>query len=131
MNNFHKLSLLSFLGGIVFFSIGVLTGEVELGFFLFLPFIIGSGFISFLGVILVIVSIFLFMYGFVYENNDYSSNQFKDSFESKTNKSVKGGGIVLIGPIPIIFGTNFRITIIMIIISLLILLLIFLNFVYF
>jgi len=131
MNNFHKLSLLTLIVGFVFFSIGVLTGEVEVGFFLFFPFLIGSGFISFLGLILVFFSIFLFIYGFVNTNLEFANKQFEVDSEPKTNKKLKGGGIVLIGPIPIVFGTNLKITIMIIIITLIILLFIFLNCSYF
>ena len=42
-----------------------------------------------------------------------------DEYDSEHQKktSVKGGGVVLIGPIPIIFGSNWKIAIVMIILA--------------
>ena len=58
-----------------------------------------------------------------------SDLEFNDSSEEK-NKKVKGGGIVLIGPIPIVFGTSWKIMLILMILAIVIifLLLLFLSF---
>ncbi len=131
MNNIHKLSLLSFIGGFIFFSIGALTGEVDVGFFLIFPFLISSGIISTFGIILVFISILLFIFGFVFRKDDYFNDQFERTGEIRDKKTMKGGGVILIGPIPIIFGSNSKITIIMMILAMLIIFFYFLFFRFF
>lgn len=129
MNNFHKLSLFSFIGGFVFFSIGAITGEVEVGFFLIVPFLIGSGIISTLGVILIFISILLFIFGFAIGKEDYFNEQFERTPKIKDKKTVRSGGVVLIGPIPILFGSNWKITLTMMILAVIIILITFLFFI--
>ncbi len=131
MNNIHKLSLLSFIGGFIFFSIGALTGEVDVGFFLIFPFLISSGIISTFGIILVFISILLFIFGFAFREDDYFNDQFERTGEIRDKKTMKGGGVILIGPIPIIFGSNSKITIIMMILAMLIIFFYFLFFRFF
>jgi len=128
MNNLHKLSLISFIGGFIFFSIGAVTGEVEVGFFLIFPFLIGSGIFSTFGIILVFISILLFIFGFAFGRKYNFNEQFERTGKIKEKKTMRGGGVVLIGPIPIVFGSNWKITIIMMIIAVLIILFYFLFF---
>lgn len=130
MNNLHKLSLLSFIGGFIFFLIGALAGEVEVGFFLIFPFLVGSGIIPTFGIILIFISILLFIFGFAIRE-DYFNEQSKRTGEIKDKKIIRGGGVILIGPIPIIFGSNWKITIIMMILAVLIILFYFLFFNFF
>lgn len=120
MNKYHLLSLVFFISGIVFFAIGVLSGEVETGFVVVFPFLVGSGLNAFLGFILVFVAILLFMFGFVSSATTSGSlhvdNEDEDVYPRK-KKSVKGGGVVIIGPIPIIFGSSWKIAVIMMIVA--------------
>lgn len=43
MNRRHLLPLVFFISGIVFFSLGILTKEMEIGVVLIFPFMVGSG----------------------------------------------------------------------------------------
>jgi len=117
MNKFHFLSSFCLVLGIVFLFIGFLSGDIEAGIILILPFISGSGIFGFLGFIFILVSFFLFLFGLtsLFQDDFYKT---EDS-EFKTNKkpSVKGGGVVLIGPIPIIFGSSWKIAIISVILA--------------
>ena len=120
MNRFHIFSLICFVFGITFFILAFFLGEAEGGIFIVFPFIVGSGILPFLGFICFFIAIILFSYGFIENNLRYNSDlDFSDSSKIKNNK-VKGGGIVLIGPIPIIFGTSWKITLILLILAILI-----------
>ncbi len=117
MNKFQVLSLVCFILGIVFFIIGFLTGETKGGIFIVFPFIIGSGIFSLLGFIFIFIAIISFIFKFTtYIKPDKIKNE-NDELQPKKKTSIKGGGIVLIGPIPIIFGSNWKIVIVLLIIA--------------
>ncbi|HEC80865.1 MAG TPA: DUF131 domain-containing protein [Thermoplasmatales archaeon] len=122
MNKYHLLSVVFFIIGIVFFSLGVMFGEVETGFFLVFPFLVGSGIYAFLGFILVFVAMLLFMFGFVeiatVEPIDFHSETEEERYPPMKT-SVKGGGVILIGPIPIVFSSNWKIAVVLMIVAML------------
>jgi len=126
MNKFHFFSLFCLFAGIVFFFLGFLSGDVKTGFFIIFPFLSGSGINAFLGFVLIIIAIFLFMLGF---SNYNEIDEFQtDKFQDRTNKksSLKAGGVVLIGPIPIVFASNYKIAIVLMIIAIILVVLLFL-----
>jgi uncharacterized protein (TIGR00304 family) len=118
MNKFHILSLICFILGIAFFLIGFLTGEAEGGLFIVFPFIVGSGFFPLLGFIFILIAIFSFIFGLSTYKTPDENQIFNDELQSKKKTSVKGGGVVLIGPIPIVFGSSWKIAIVLMIIAL-------------
>jgi uncharacterized protein (TIGR00304 family) len=111
MNRYTLLSILAFISGLLLIVLGVLTGEVQGGLFLIFPFVIGSGIYATLGILLIIASFFLFML-------PLSTNP----IDRKTNSKIKGGGILLLGPIPIIIGSNWKIALLLITIAIILLL---------
>lgn len=121
MNKYHLIAILFFILGLVFFAFGIFSGEVETGFVLIFPFLVGSGVYALIGFIFVLFAILFFIFGFVKNQAYLEKNSFndedKDSFESREKKSVKGGGVVLIGPIPIVFGSNWKIAFILMLIA--------------
>jgi uncharacterized protein (TIGR00304 family) len=125
MNRFHFLSIFCLILGVVFLFLGFLNGEVDAGIFIIFPFVSGTGIYAFLGFVFIIVSIFLFLIGFF----DFSQPG-TDSSELKARKktSFKGGGVVLIGPIPIVFASNWKIAVVLIILSLILIFVAFFSF---
>ena len=118
MNKFHFLSLFCLMAGIVFFGLGFLSGDVETGVFVVFPFLAGSGIYAFLGFIFIFIAFLLFMFGFA--SNVVGPDEIPvdyDEYQPRKKTSVKGGGIVLIGPIPIVFGSNWKIAIVMMIVA--------------
>jgi len=77
--------------GIVLLILAYIRGDVETGLFVIFPFIHGSGPLAFAGILLIILSFFLFVFSLPFE---------KERVEKKT------GGILLIGPIPVIFASD-------------------------
>lgn len=120
MNKYHLFSSMFLIVGIVFFSMGVLSGGIEAGFVVFIPFLAGSGIYAFLGFIFVLIATILFMFSFssIVKSNDFQVDFDEQQPSKKT--SIKGGGIVLIGPIPIVFGSNWKIAVILMVLALII-----------
>ena len=117
MNKYHLFSIMCLIVGIVFFVMGVLSGDVETGFVVVFPFIAGSGIYAFLGFIFVFISVLLFMFSFTstVESNDFQADY--DEYQPSRKTSIKGGGVVLIGPIPIVFGSNWKIAVVLMILA--------------
>ncbi len=116
MNRYHLLSTLIFITGIFLIIVGVLSGELQGGLFLVFPFVIGSGIYATLGILLIIASFFLFMF-------NISTNPIDQEIEyttKKTNSKIQGGGIIVLGPIPIIIGSNWKITLLLISIAIIV-----------
>lgn len=128
INKYHILSLFCFILGVVFFALGSLQGDVEGGVFIVFPFISGSGIYAFLGVIFIFIAILLFMFGFTskIETDELNYSYGEQPPQKKT--SVKGGGVVLIGPIPIVFGSNWKIALVMMIVAIIIIIVSFFAF---
>jgi len=102
----------------------VFSGDVQTGFFVVFPFIVGSGIYALLGLIFLFVSILLFVFGFGVKHE-------KDEITSKEKTSVKGGSVVLIGPIPIVFGSNWKIALVLMIVAIILIIVTFLALLYF
>jgi uncharacterized protein (TIGR00304 family) len=111
MNKYRILSLICFISGIAFFAVGFYFGEIQGGIFVVFPFVAGSGIYALAGFILIFLAMLLFIFG--------SGNiKTEETYDETTKKSsVKGGGVVLIGPIPIVFGSNWKIAIVLMIIA--------------
>lgn len=79
-------------------------------------------FLIFSGIILILVGIFFILIGTIrsVQENERTPSQ------RTQEKGVKGVGVILIGPIPIIFGSNGRYAIIVMILAIFFMLLVFL-----
>ena len=111
MNKYHFLSLVCFIIGIIFFILGFLQGDIQTGFFVIFPFVAGTGIYAFMGFIFIFFAMLLFISGF---KNRIDSDEIKldqENYQTTKKTSVKGGGVVLIGPIPIVFGSNWKIAV--------------------
>lgn len=113
MNKYALFSLFFLIAGFVFLFLGFLTGDIEAGFFFIFPFIIGSGIYGFLGIILLFLSFLMFIFSL--GNRDRFHGNRIDDKDKKSN--FKGGGVVLIGPIPIVFGSNWKIALVLMLLS--------------
>ncbi|MDI6708031.1 MAG: DUF131 domain-containing protein [Candidatus Thermoplasmatota archaeon] len=101
--NYFRLAFIVFVSGIILIALSALiSGSISL--FLFIPVFYTTGLLGFLGALFIILSLILFVFGFtkglVYEEEQEITPA------GKGEKKLKAGGIVLLGPIPIIFGTD-------------------------
>ena len=110
MNRFHILAGVLFIAGLVI----LLYGNVKGGFFLFFPFIVASGFYALLGAMLMFIAFFLLFLGMIEEMRgeveEYRLGGYENyrhaGEEGRSERKIEGGGVVMVGPLPIVFGTN-------------------------
>ncbi len=120
MNKYHFFSIVFFIGAIIFFIIGFLQGDVEGGLFIIFPFISGSGIFALIGIIFIFLAIIFYIFGFVGFNQGYKKYPYEKEESIEKKRSVKGGGVVLIGPIPIVFGSSWKIAVILMVLAIII-----------
>ena len=121
MNRYHLLSYLFFITSGILFVYGFLLGEFSGGFILIFPFLQGTGAYSTGAVLLLILGFLMLTIGSIAEisqNQDYYIDEQGKTIEIKSK--IKGGGVILIGPIPIVFGSNKKIALSLLMISLII-----------
>ena len=128
MNRFQILSLFCFILGFIFFSLGFLQGDVEAGVLIVFPIIGGSSIYAFLGVICFFMAIILFMFGFTSSLKSEELDYEYDERPPEKKTSIKGGGVILIGPIPIVFGSNRKTALVMMIVAIILILVVFFVF---
>ncbi|KYK21561.1 hypothetical protein AYK21_04640 [Thermoplasmatales archaeon SG8-52-2] len=128
MNKFHFLSLVCLFLGIVFLFIGFILGDVEAGIFFIIPYISGSGLFGFFGFVFIIASTFLFLFGLTNFIENEINEPADSELKSRKKTSIKGGGVILFGPIPIIFGSSWKIAIISIILAIILIIVSFFSF---
>jgi uncharacterized protein (TIGR00304 family) len=125
MNKYHFLSLFCFTFGIIFFILGFLQGDIQTGIFVIFPFVAGTGIYAFMGFIFIFFAMLLFISGF---KNRIDSDEIKldqENYQTTKKTSIKGGGVVLIGPIPIVFGSNWKIAVFLMILAIILILVVY------
>jgi uncharacterized protein (TIGR00304 family) len=109
-------------------GLAVQSGEAEVGIFLIFPFIVGGGVLMGLGMLFVIIGLVLLVLGMVRRLTLVPMDEmFEDDAPRKASSrrrtrgdqpvkakgvlgGMKGGGVVFIGPIPIVFGSGVKVT---------------------
>lgn len=100
-----------FLGGVALLVVAVATGEADVSLVLIFPVFSGSSAAFLIGVLLIFLS---FILGFVMLARGATDiAQTQQTAERRT----EFGGVVLIGPIPIAFGSNKKVALIMLVIG--------------
>ncbi len=113
MNRYHLASIILFCLGFIFISISVIQGEGRVALLLFIPIFYGSGIYSFFGIVCIIVAIFLAFFGYALRFKwDLVEEEPIEKISSKEGVKKRFGGVVLIGPIPIIIGSDTKLVII-------------------
>ncbi len=72
------------------------------------------------GILLIIFGFFLITFGMM---RSAQENEERDAGQETGRKRVKGGGVILIGPIPIVFGTDKKYALILMILAIVLMLL--------
>jgi len=98
----RKIALLLIIFGLAFIAVGLIRGGTA-GFFLIFPFVVTSDPLAAIGFILIFIGfIILFLspfYGEVSEDIPHISHE-------PTAERKEYGGVILIGPFPIAFGSS-------------------------
>ncbi len=125
MNKEILFSLIFFIIGLFFIGYGFLIDEVSIGLVVFFPFIIANGIVGFIGILCIIFSmLILFFYPQFFVNNRYHHQKEEGDYFPKEydhQKKIQSGGVIFIGPLPIVFGSNKKMTKYIIVISIIIL----------
>jgi uncharacterized protein (TIGR00304 family) len=128
MNIFYKLAFLCVIFGVILLILGAISGEVEGGLFLIFPYLKGSGIYAVSWVLCFFGASLLYILGLQYKTRETADDPFKIGREQPNQRSskskIKGGGVILIGPIPLVFGFNWKIALLLLILALIFLVII-------
>lgn len=130
---YRIFSLIFFLIGLIFLGYAVIQKEITVGIFVFFPFIVGSGPHMAVSVLLFFCAFATLFFSFHNNGKEHQSQHPNlDSLSDKSRKSssashTQSGGIILIGPIPLVFGSTKKMVITLLCIA--IILLIFIMFI--
>jgi uncharacterized protein (TIGR00304 family) len=114
------LPVVLFVGGIGMIVASVASGEADVSLVVVFPVVSGSGGLFLLGTVFVVVGMLLGVALMTMGQLEMAEYQRvisggKREFERPTEKRTKYGGVVLVGPVPIAFGSDLRTAIIMLI----------------
>lgn len=90
---------------LVFFSIGAARGEVSFGLFFIIPFVSGSGAFAGLGMLFLILAMLSWFLSQPFEAAPLGGLGLPGG-QGERRVETKSGGVLFIGPIPIIFGSD-------------------------
>jgi len=113
-----------FIAGILLLVLSVIKGEGAAGIALFIPFFVGTGPFSSLGVLLIFLGMAILFFAFFQGAAEASQDEGPDvaaeepeagatakgaepTAPSKTPRAkVRGGAVIMIGPVPIVLGSD-------------------------
>ncbi len=106
-----------FIVGAVVLALGVLRGEASLSLFVIFPVITATGAWGFLGILLMIAGVFLFFLTWsrvpepIYETAPTpQAMPPAGSAAAPSEPRRRWGGVVFLGPIPLVFGSDQKVT---------------------
>jgi uncharacterized protein (TIGR00304 family) len=89
--------------------LGVATGEVQVGLLLFfIPYLYGSSWMGGLAILLVFAGLVVLILGRFAASNQEAGGAAQPTDPGMTKRKWEFGGVVLIGPVPIVFGSSDR-----------------------
>lgn len=125
MNRVRGLALAALVAGVACLAVAASQGNVRVGLFLIIPYVYGQGLLPFLGSLLLMAAAVLwFMSGFAdarriepetysYAPPDRSAGGGAGAGawppERRAERRSRSGGVVLLGPIPIVWGSDRRV----------------------
>jgi len=116
--------------GLSLFALSAYMGESGFALFLIFPVFYSSGIFGFLAILLIFIGFFLIFLSPFWSVQKIAMHEYvyypesrRENFEKRTDKKVekKFGGVLLIGPIPIVFGSDKNMAIVSILATILLL----------
>lgn len=128
LNRYFALAGALFIGGMLLLLLSVIRGEGTAGIALFIPFFYGTGPFASLGVLLIFLGMVALFYAFVrgamsaaledeesvpgvmeekpQEAQAQASGGDIPASKTRTGSNIRGGAVIMIGPVPIVFGSD-------------------------
>lgn len=106
MNGLRLAASVALLAGLALLAYGAIEGDVTVGLFLIVPFLYATGPAGALGIVLLVAAVVLWA---------LSARWIPDASRTMApgsppaDRQTKHGGVVLLGPIPIVWGSDRRI----------------------
>lgn len=120
MKNYQLIGSICCITGLILLSLSIITGEVTVGIIIIFPIIMGTGVFAITGILLFIAGFLLISFGWMTQTVSFHQDHI---VKEKTQKRVQSSGIILIGPLPIIWGSNWKIMVFLIVLAIILLLL--------
>jgi len=127
MRNYKVLALAVFFTGLALFLGGIVTGDTKVYLAVIIPVIETTSLLSIAGILLMFGAFFLWVMGAFSGMANHSAGH---AYEGRRSESAgrshervpggsraKAGGIILIGPIPIVFSNDKRLAIILMVLG--------------
>ncbi len=130
MRPFRILAAFMILAGAGLLVYGVVAGEMQVALLLIVPVIYGSSALGFLAIGLIIAGILVSMADFALSASAEGAEEALVDDDRARSKKAEFGGVILIGPIPIIFGADRRMTFLAIMVAVAILVIMILSLFY-
>jgi uncharacterized protein (TIGR00304 family) len=109
MRILRALGLVLLVAGVIATVLGVLTSDIQVGLALFfIPYLKSSTWVGGLAILLIFAGIVVLILDGFYAINDQVFQTEDGKKSSADSSKTEMGGVVLIGPIPIVFGSSNR-----------------------
>lgn len=120
VNGFRLAALASLAAALAVFGYAVSTGQARVGLFFVIPFVTGTGLLPLVGMLLVFAAFVLWSIGTVRTFQEHAGDHGaweaapareaqRGDEERGTRRAAKSGGVILLGPIPIVWGSDRRV----------------------
>lgn len=134
MNPYRLVAVALLVAAAVLIASAVAAGQMHVGFILIVPVIYGSGVAGAVAAILVFLAFILFAISPAWEMRREGRGQYVQPEAPKPEERAQAegrrrfGGVVFIGPVPVIFGSDRKMTAYMVIAAIIILVLLIIAF---
>ncbi len=106
MRPLRILGLLLALLGLCLIGFGIFTGELQVALFIIFPLVYGQGLLGAAGIFLIFLGFVVFFLSFSVETAPSRKEASGDESPPAEREKSRFGGVVFIGPIPIVFGSG-------------------------
>jgi len=117
MTRLRLAALLLMLLGAVGIVYGILAGEIQVGLLFFvIPYLYGSSALGALSILAIVIGVFLLIIDAV-RRAAPGAPEPSSAGEGTARPRTGWGGVVIVGPVPIVFGSTPRLTIVALVIA--------------
>jgi uncharacterized protein (TIGR00304 family) len=111
MSRLRLIALLLFVAGAVGIVAGVLSGDIQVGLIFFvIPYLYGGTALGALAILLVMAGVVLVFVDMA--RRTPSGHATTPTDENPVRPRTEWGGVIIVGPVPIVFGSSPRITLV-------------------